>query len=83
MFSVSCFWRLGRAYRKGVKLMAGSLNKSEGSGIKRQIKIVNITGNTVTQMENAFNNNYGNKGWRIVQVIVIGANTYLIAEKEI
>ena len=60
-----------------------SLGKKDGSAVQRKIKILNITGNTTTQMENAFNNTYGNRGWRIVQVVVVGANTYMIAEKEI
>jgi hypothetical protein len=60
-----------------------SLGKTTGSSVKRKIAVVNITGNTPAQIETAFNTNYGNKGWRIIQVIVIGANTYLIAEKEI
>jgi hypothetical protein len=61
----------------------GSLDQVTGSGVKRKIAVVNITGNTPAQIETAFNTNYGNKGWRIVQVIVIGANTYMLAEKEI
>lgn len=61
----------------------GSLSLRQGSSVKRQIKILNITGNTTTQMENAFNNTYGVKGWRVVQVVVVGANTYMIAEREI
>lgn len=60
----------------------GSLDQEQGSQIKRIIKVVNITGQTATQIENTFNNNWGNLGWRIVQVIVIGANTYLLAEKQ-
>ena len=60
----------------------GSLDQSIGSGVKRKIKIVNITGNTPAQIETAFNNNWGNLGWRIVQIVVIGANTYIVAEKE-
>jgi hypothetical protein len=60
----------------------GSLDQPQGSGIKRQIKVVNITGNTAAQIETAFNDTYGNLGWRIVQIITIGANTYLIAERE-
>ena len=50
---------------------------------KRQIKIVDITGLTAAQIETAYNNNYGNIGWRIIQAIVIGAKTYIIAEREI
>ena len=50
---------------------------------KRQIKIADITGLTATQIETYFNNNYGDLGWRIIQVVTIGAKTYLLAEKEI
>lgn len=59
----------------------GSLDQPVGA-VKRKIAIVNITGNTPTQIENTFNNNYGNLGWRITQIVVIGANTYLLAERE-
>jgi hypothetical protein len=50
---------------------------------KTKVKIVDITGFTATQIENAFNNTYGPQRWRIVQVVVIGSKQYLIAEKEI
>lgn len=50
---------------------------------KCKIKVVDITGNTAAQIEAAFNNNWGNKGWRIKQVVVIGTKQYLVAEKEI
>jgi len=49
----------------------------------RKIKIVDVTGFTPTQIETAYNTNYGNNGWRIVQVVVIATKTYLIAEKEL
>jgi len=61
----------------------GNLDNSIGSMVKRQIKTVDITGSTASQIETAFNTNYGQKGWRIVQIVVIGAKTYLLAEKEI
>ena len=51
--------------------------------VKRQIKIADITGNTAAQIETTFNTNFGPLGWRVVQVVVIGAKTFLIAEKEI
>lgn len=60
----------------------GSLDQTPGANVKRKIKIVNVTGNTPAQIETAFNDNWGNKGWRIVQIVVIGANTYIVAEKE-
>ncbi len=59
-----------------------NLDRSAGSGVKRKIAVVNITGQSATQIENTFNNTYGNKGWIIVQAITIGVNTFVIAEKE-
>ena len=50
---------------------------------KTKIKIVDITGFTPLQIENTYNNTYGLQRWRIIQFIVIGTKTYLIAEKEI
>lgn len=60
----------------------GSLDQTKGSGVKRKIKIVNVTGNTPAQIETAFNDTWGSKGWRIVQVFTIGVNTFLLADKE-
>lgn len=60
----------------------GSLDRNTGSIVQRKIAIVDVTGYTPAQLENAFNNNYGPKGWRIVQVVIITAKTYMIAEKE-
>ena len=60
----------------------GSLDQPTGSQIKREIKFVDVTGYNPTQIENAFNNNYGIIGWRIVQVLEKGTKTYLMAEKE-
>ena len=48
-----------------------------------KIKIADVTGFTIAQLENAFNTNYGSKGWRFKQVIVISTKTYMIFEKEI
>ena len=59
----------------------GSLDQ-ESSNVKRKIKIVNVTGNTPSQIETVFNDNWGNIGWRIVQIITLGANTYILAEKQ-
>lgn len=60
----------------------GTLDQSVGSNVSRKIKFVDVTGYTPTQVENAYNNDYGSKGWRIVQAIVINSKTYIIAEKE-
>lgn len=60
----------------------GTLDSSSSS-VKRKIKVIDLTGLSVTQIENAFNNNYGEKGWRIVQVIVgLAGKNWILAEKE-
>jgi len=61
----------------------GTLDQSTGTGVARKIKFVDVTGYTPAQLENAYNTNYGAKGWRIVQVIVIGNKNYIVAEKEV
>lgn len=61
----------------------GSLDSPEGSKTKREIKIVDLTGLTINQIENNYNNNYGLLGWRIVQIIELGGTRYLLAEREI
>jgi hypothetical protein len=60
----------------------GSLDQPQGSVVKRKIAFVNVTGYTPTQIENAYNTNYGAKGWRIIQVLEVGSNRYVVAEKE-
>ena len=59
--------------------MGGSLDGST----KREIRLPNVTGFNTTQIENEFNNNWGPLGWRIVQVVVIGSNQFLLVEREI
>ena len=51
--------------------------------VKREIKIVDLTGLTPAQIESSFNTNYGLNGWRIIQVVALGGKNYLIAEKEV
>lgn len=53
-----------------------------GGGVKRKIQIIDLTGLNASQVETAFNDNYGLKGWRIVQVYKFGTKDYIIAEKE-
>ena len=60
----------------------GTLDQPTGSTVVRKIKFVDVTGYTPTQIENAYNNNYGTKGWRIIQVLEVGSSRYIIAEKE-
>ena len=50
---------------------------------KREIKIVDVTGFTPEQIESSFNTNYGQVGWRIIQIVALGNKNYLIAEREI
>lgn len=49
---------------------------------KKEIKIVDVTGNTVAQIETAFNTNWSKKGWRIVQIFEIGTKRHILAERE-
>lgn len=56
---------------------------AKGKTVARKIQVVDITGLTAAQIENAYNTNYGLKGWRVIQAIVIGNKTYLLAEKEL
>jgi hypothetical protein len=60
----------------------GSLDQSTGASVKRKIKIVDLTGLTVAQIENQYNNNYGSKGWKFLQYAEIAGTRYVIAEKE-
>ncbi len=62
--------------------MGVNLTSSDGANVVRQIKVFDITGKTATQIEDAYNTNYGQVGWRIIQVIVMGSKTFIIAEKE-
>ena len=61
----------------------GTLDQPTGSTTKRKIKIIDLTGLSIAQIENQYNNNYGEKGWRIIQVVALGNKNYLIGEKEI
>ena len=61
----------------------GTLDQSVGSSSQRQIKMIDTTGYTVSQFENAYNTNYGAKGWRIIQIVTIGNKTYILAEREV
>ena len=59
-----------------------SLDQPQGNLVKREIKIIDITGLSASQIENEFNSNWGGKGWRIVQVIVNLANkNWILAER--
>ena len=60
----------------------GTLDQPTGSTVSRQIKIIDLTGMTIEQIETQYNTNYGAKGWRIIQVFPIGNKNYILAEKE-
>lgn len=61
----------------------GNLDKPSGSTAKRNIALVDVTGKTATEIEDAYNTNFGLKGWRIIQVIDIGSSRFIVAEKEL
>lgn len=61
----------------------GTLDSSNGAAVKRKIKIIDLTGLTAAQIESTYNTNYGQQGWKIVQVIVgLGGKNYILAERE-
>lgn len=60
----------------------GSLDNTSGSSVNRKIQLVDVTAYNPAQIVTYFNDNYGNKGWEVKQVVVIGSNKYLLAEKE-
>ena len=60
----------------------GSLDIPQGSNVQRRIKFIDVTGMNPTQLEDAFNNNYGAKGWRLIQIVALGSKNYVLAEKE-
>ena len=52
------------------------------SNVKRKIAVVDLTGLTAAQIVSQYNSNYGQNGWRVIQVFAIGNKNYLLAEKE-
>lgn len=60
----------------------GTLDSASASTTKRRIKIIDTTGYTIQQLEDAYNNLYADKGWRIVQIVALGGKNYVLAEKE-
>ena len=52
------------------------------ANVKRKIAVVDLTGLTAAQIVSQYNSDYGQKGWRIVQVFPIGNKNYILAEKE-
>ena len=61
----------------------GTLDRTSGSEVKKKIAVLDITGNTPAQIEIAYTNNWGSKGWRVIQIVVISTKTYVIMEKEL
>ena len=60
----------------------GTLDGTLGSNVKRKIAVVDLSGLNATQIVDTYNSNYGQKGWRVIQVFPIGNKNYLLAEKE-
>ena len=60
----------------------GTLDNPTGTNVVRKIKLIDTTGYTPAQLEDAYNNNYGAKGWRIIQIVALGSKSYVLAEKE-
>ena len=50
---------------------------------KRELKLVDVTGKTAAEIEDFYNVNAGPLGWRIIQIIQIGSNWYIAADREI
>jgi hypothetical protein len=48
---------------------------------KVKIKIVEVTQYTPEQIENYYNTNLYDKGWRIVQIFTAGTKRYILAER--
>ena len=61
----------------------GSLDSPQASTVKRKIVLIDWTAYTPEQLENVYNTTYGAKGWRVIQVLVVGSSKYLVAEREV
>ena len=60
----------------------GTLDQPTGTNTVRKIKIIDTTGYTPAQHETVYNTNYGEKGWRIIQIVALGSKDYVLAERE-
>ena len=47
--------------------------------IEKEIKLLDVTGKSATQIENAYNSS--NAGWDIKQIIQIGSKVFILAER--
>jgi len=61
----------------------GSLDQPEGSAVKREIDLVDVTGKTAAQIITFYNDGPGKNGWRIIQVLEIGSSRFIVAEREL
>jgi len=61
----------------------GTLDQATGTSVRRKIKFVDVTGKTPAQLESYYNTNYGDKGWRIIQMLPYSSKLWVIAEKEV
>lgn len=61
----------------------GTLDQPQGTNISRKIKFIDVSGYNPTQLENYYNSNYGDKGWRIIQMLEYSSKLWVVAEKEV
>ena len=61
--------------------MSGSLDQPAGALVKREIKLVDVTGKTASEIEDFYNTNAGPFGWRIIQIYDKGSSTFIVAER--
>ena len=60
----------------------GTLDNTSGSNVVRKIALIDVTAYNPTQIATYYNDNYGDKGWEIKQIVVIGSNKYMLVEKQ-
>lgn len=51
--------------------------------IKRELKLVDVTGKTASEVEDFYNVNAGPVGWRVIQIIEIGSSRFIVADREV
>ena len=73
-------WKLNYICNGGRKLM-GTLDQGN-TNVVRKIKFVDVSGKTPAQLESYYNSNYGEKGWRIIQMLEYSSKLWIVAEKE-
>jgi hypothetical protein len=61
----------------------GTLDQPTGSNTQRKIQLIDTTGYTPSQLVDAYNDNYGAKGWRIIQIVTLASKIYVLVEREV